>query len=345
MEYSKDNVMTRKEYLKSKKKKHAILSKLKYVLLVIVVVLLGIYVFKQLNVYNNVTKIANKVVEETMLAKTLTMYYVAEPYTKDGTKTVMFYRAYDESRTAVDGTEEYTNIQLNNNKLYGLNEGVLYAIELTTYAKEQITDKKVTDYIADESNIYVVHEDGLYNYEIGTNKNEKIVSGKTYQLKVTAGNIYLIKEGKTSKSIIKYDLKGKNEKELSAKYIVSKMYVTDNKIYFINSKDSKLYSVATNGGEIDKVTDKCIAAGNSVVCYKNHIYYINKDDGNTLWCLNLATGEEKQIIKKEISQIQVNGNVIYYVLNNSIGIYKYDVETGKSTQITSARTTEFICIN
>jgi len=68
-------------------------------------------------------------------------------------------------------------------------------------------------------------------------------------------------------------------------------------------------------------------------------------DNNTLYMINLKTGQEEQIIKKNIESIQVDNNIIYYKLLNTIGIYKYDIETGKGAQITSARTSEFVCIN
>lgn len=345
MEYSKDNTMTRKEYLKSKKKKNFFLSELKYVLLTIVVVLLGVYVFKQLDVYNNVTKIANKVVEETKLARTMTMYYVSEPYTKEGQNIVMLYRANDESRTTISGTEDFTNIQIHENKLYGINNKQLYSIDLTTYAKESLTDKKIEDYIVHGTNIYLKLSDGIYKYDITSKQTTKLIEGKINKLLIDDSNIYVIAEGKTSKSVIKYNLYGKGEKELSDKYIVSNIYLSNNNLYFVNSKDSKIYSVPKSGGEIKKISDKKVPVGNSIVCYKDYIYYINKDDSNTLYAMNLKTGEETQVIKKNISKIQIAGSIIYYTLSNSIGIYKYDIDTGKGTQVTSVRTFEFICIN
>lgn len=345
MEYSKDNTMTRKEYLKSKKKSNFFLSKLKYILLIIVVILLGIYVFKQLNVYNNVTKIANKVVEETKLARTMTMYYVSEPYTKDGKTTIMLYRANDESRTIIPGTEDFTNIQINENKLYGIKNELLYVIDLTTNFKESIIDKKVQDYVIKGSNIYLIINDGVYKYDATSKVANKIIDSKVDKLLADDNNLFVIAEGKTSKSIIRYNLNGKGEKQLSEKYIVSNMYLFGDVIYFINSKDSKIYSVSKSGGEIKKVSDEKAPQENSMVYYKDNLYYINKDDSNTLYRVNVKTGEKVQVIKKNISSVQIDDNVIYYSLSNSIGIYKYDVETGKNAQVTSVRTSEFVCIN
>ena len=145
MEYSSDEVMTRKEYLKQKKKSKLGFRIIKYVLLLVVIALLGVYLFKQLNIYNNVTKMANKVVEESELIKTMTMYYVAEGYTKDALDSVMLYKSLDQSRTKIEGTEGFANIKLYNEKLYGLENGVLHAIDLLTGAKEKIMEESIKE--------------------------------------------------------------------------------------------------------------------------------------------------------------------------------------------------------
>lgn len=345
MEYSNGNTMTRKEYLKSKKKKNFWLSKLKYVLLIIVIVLLGIYVFKQLNVYNNVTKLANKVVEETKLARTMTMYYVSEPYTRDGNTSVMLYKSYDESRTQIVGSENFTNIKVIDNKLYGICDSLLYVIDLLTNEKVQISDKKVQDYLVRESTIYLKLDDGIYKYIITSGETKRIIEGKCLQMAIDGNDLYVITAGKTSQSIIKYTLNGKKEKEMSDKYIVTDMILADNNIYFINSKDSNLYRVSKTGGSIQKVVNDKIAKSRNVVCYKDIIYYINKGDNNTLYMYNLKTKEVQNVIKKNIASIQIDGNVIYYTITGNIGINKFDITTGKTAQITSARTTEYICMN
>ena len=347
MEYSKENIMTRKEYLKSKKKKNFLFSKLKYILLLIVVVLLGVYVFKQLNLYNNVTKIANKVVEEAKLARTMTMYYVSEPYTKDGDTVVTLYKASDESRNIIAGTESMKNITIVDNILYGIVNEQLYQIDLLTGEKQEVIEKetKIQDYIVKDANIYLKKKDGIYKYDKNAKKTVKIIDAKITTFFIDSNNVFAIAEGKTSKSVIKYNLKGKKEKELSEKYMVSNIYMYEDNIYFTNSKDSKLYSVPKSGGDIKKVIDKKVQAGNSIVFYKDYMYYINKDDSNTLYAFNLKTAEDKQIVKKSISSLQLQGIFIYYNLTNAIGIYKHDVETGQDTQVTSARTSEFVCLN
>lgn len=345
MEYSKDNTMTRKEYLKSKKKTNFWLSKLKYVLLAILVIFLGVYVFKQLNLYNNVTKLANKVVEETKLARTMTMYYVSEPYTKGGSTSVMLYKSYDESRTQIPGSENFSNIKITGNKLYGICDNKLYVIDLTTHEKVQLLENNVQAYLVGGEEIYLILDDGVYTYNTPSGKTKKIIDDTCYQIELSSGELYAIAPGKTSKSIIKYNLNGKKDEELSEKYIVSSMKLNGDKIYFINSKDSKLYVAAKTGGKIQKVLDNKIDTTSNIIFYKDIIYYINKDDSNTLYMYNLKTNKHERVVKKNIEAIQIDGSIIYYTVTGNIAVNKFDIATGKTIQITSARATEYICIN
>lgn len=344
MEYSKDNTMTRKEYLKSKKKSKFDFSKLKYILLIIVVVLLGIYVFKQLKIYNNVTQMANKVVEETKLARTMTMYYVSDSYTKGGKPSVMLYKSSDESRTVIAGTEDFTKIAIIENKLYGLLNKTLYSVDLTTYEKTKILeglDKKVEEYSVSGEYIYIRTATGIYKYNINSKELKQIIKGKSYQMIVNDSGIYIIAPGKTNKSIIRYNLNGYNKTLLSGTYIASSIRILDNNLYFINSKDAKIYTIVND--EIKKVTNN--KTKSNIVKYKECIYYINASDNNTLYCTNLQTLEEKRLVKKNIASIQIDANIIYYKLANSLEIHKYDIETGKTSAVTSIRGSEYICIN
>jgi len=346
MEYSKDNTMTRKEYLKSKKKNKFDFSKLKYILLLIVVILLGVYVFKQLKIYNNVTQIANKVVEESKLARTMTMYYVSDSYTKEGSPIVMLYKSSDESRTTVVGTEKFTKISVTDEEIYGLVDNTLYSVNFTNYVKEKVVDgldKKIQEYVVKENIIYIRATDGIYKYDTESKEIKQLIKGKSYQMVVDDSGIYIIASGKTNKSVIKYNLNGVTKTQLSGTYIASCMRVLGDDIFFVNSKDSKLYCVSKNGGEIKKIVDAKVKA--TVLKYNNHIYYINASDSNTLYSLNLKTGEHQRIVKKNITSMQIDNNIIYYKVSNDLGIYKFDLNTGKTSKITSIRATEYLCIN
>lgn len=347
MEYSKENIMTRKEYLKSKKKSKFDFSKLKYLLILVVIVLLSIYLFKQLNVYNKVTKIANKVVEETALAKTMTMYYVADTYTKEGESSVLLYKSSDESRTKIANSEGLSNIKILEDKLYGLKKKKLYVIDLLTNEILQLTKRNVTAYDIKENNVYYIcstkKEKGLYKYNLESRKDVKLVSGDFYYIQLADEGIYTTSKATTSKSAVKYGFDGKGKKILSNKYIVSNMTCYNGNIYFINSSDSKLYVIKNNGESIIKLSNSKVSNKQFVV-YKDNLLYLSKKD-NSLYKLDLKTNKEEQVIKKNIQSIQNDENILYYKLSNNLGIYKYDILTNKTQQVTSVRTSEYICKN
>lgn len=344
MEYSKENVMTRKEYLKSKGKNKFNFTILKYVLLTVVIILLGVYVFKQLNVYNNVTKIANKVVEETALAKTTTMYFVSDSYTKDGKSSVMLYKAYDESRTKILGSEDFNTIRVVNNKLYGIADSKLYSIDLQSLEKKEIIDDKIRDYYIIDNKLYYSNNDGIYLLE--NDEKKQIVKGDIKQFQIEDKFIYVIMPSKTHKSIVRFNLNGKSKLDMTDKQIVSKMLVQNGKVYFINESDkNRLYVTDTKS---TKIIIKNSILNNDNINFaigNNDIYYINNSSDNTLCRYNLKSGKDEVIVKKNVSDIDLVQNTLYYRIKNNLGIFKLNVETGKKEQLTSARTDEYILIN
>lgn len=341
MEYSKENIMTRKEYLKSKKKNRFDFKLLKYALLIITIVLLGIYVFKQLNVYNNVTKMANKVVEETALAKTMTMYYVSNPYTKEGENVVMLYKSYDESRTKISGSENFQNIKVVDNKLYGIVNDTLYYIDLTTQEKIEILKDSIKSYYILNNKVYYSTKKGIYIYDIESKKQDLIIEKNAEQFIVQDEYIYIIAPSKTSKSVIRYSINGKDKLDITDKEIVSKIEVLNNKIYYINSSDKdRIYVVNTNGKNKQKLTD---TGAINVKATQTDVYFVTSE--NVLNKINLKSSKEETIVKKNITNLDIVDNVLYYTIKNDLGIYRINLETGKKDKITSIRADEYICIN
>ena len=349
MEYSKENVMTRKEYLKSKKNRKFDFSKFKYVLLFVVIVLLSIYLYKQLNLYNNVTKIANKVVEETALAKTMTMYYIQDSYTKDEKTSVMIYKSFDESRTKIENTEGFTDICLEKNNLYGIKENKLYKIDLETKELIKVTDKNVKSFIVKNNIIYYYVVDkkdpqntGVYKIDLNISSENQIIAAEIFDMDITEKHIYIVSKGTTNRSVLRYDLEGKNKKEISEKYIISGIRCIEDKVYFTTTKNNKLYVIDKNKS-ITKITNNKIKNIKDVVEYNGNVYYINSSDNNTLYVVNSKTDE--RVLKKNIIDLQIDRNVIYFRIEGSIGIYKFDTETKNTAQVTSARTNKYICKN
>ncbi len=359
MEYSDKNAMSRKEYLKSKKKNKFGIRTVKYVLIAVVIVLLSIYLWKQLNIYNNVTKIANQVLEETALAKTLKMYYISEGYTKEAPNTVMLYKATDESRTKIEGSEGFSNIKLVGDKLYGLVETKLYSIDTTTLEKIEYSLSGIEEYIVKGNKIYCYvkakkdEKTGIYVYDIDTKKATHIIKIEAFQFVMDDMYIFVVTKGKTAKSIVRYNINGSGRTVLTDKQIVSHMMLNESNIYFVS--DETLYKMSKTGKDIVKITedkiylDADLKGGYSLenmVAVKNHmVYYISKTDKNILSAVDMNKAEKQSLTKKTVESVKIVDHILYFKLNSELGFYKVNLETGKMEQITSIRGSEYICIN
>ncbi len=359
MEYSDKNAMSRKEYLKSKQKGKFGIRTIKYMLIVVVIVLLSIYLWKQLNIYNNVTKIANQVLEETALARTLKMYYISEGYTKDAPNSVMLYKATDESRTKIEGTENFTNIKLVEDSLYGLVKNKLYSINTETLEKVDYSLSDVYEYIVRGNKIYYysvnkkAEKTGIYVYDIDTKKSVQLINAEVTQFVMDDMYIFVVTKGKTAKSIVRYNINGSGRTVLTNKEIVSHVMLNGSSVYFV--ADEMLYKMNKSGKDITKLTDNKVyldadvKAGYSLenmVAVKNHlVYYINKNEKNILYVIDMNKKEEQALTKKAVESLKIVDHILYFKLNSDLAFYKVNLETGKMEQITSIRGSEYICIN
>ena len=359
MEYSDKNAMSRKEYLKSKNKNKFGIRTVKYVLIVVVIALLSIYLWKQLNIYNNVTKIANQVLEETALARTLKMYYISEGYTKDAPNTVMLYKATDESRTKIEGTENFSNIKLVEDNLFGLVKNKLYSINTQTLEKIDYSLSGVYEYIVRGNKIYYysvnkkAEKTGIYVYDIDTKKSSQLINAEVTQFVMDDMYLFVVTKGKTAKSIVRYNINGSGRTVLTNKEIVSHMMLNGSSIYFV--ADELLYKMNKNGKDITKLTnnkvylDADVKGGYSLenmIAVKNHlVYYINKTEKNILYVIDMNKKEEQALTKKAVESVKIVDHILYFKLNSDLAFYKVNLETGKMEQITSIRGNEYICIN
>jgi len=359
MEYSSGKTMTRKEYIKSKQKGKWWIRLLKYFLLITVIVLLSIYLFRQLNIYNNVTKMANKVIEETALAKTMTMYYVASGYTKDSPNVVMLYKQMDSSRTKITGSENFKNIKIFNGKIYGIVEGNLYSIDLETMEKQELLNKNVVEYVQVEDKIYFYSESeksketGIYVYSLTTKDIKQLINITVNQMLIDDKYIFVVAKGKTEKSVVRYNLNGSGRTVLTTSEIVTHIKQDGDVIYFI--ANNQLYRMNKNGKNTENILKEEIYIDLDIKQQYNAsgifnikddvVYYMDKAKENYLCAYNIKTGDKQVVTKKNVESLQLVGNMLYYKINNDISIYRVNITTGIQEKITGIRGTEYICFN
>lgn len=350
-------IVSRKEYLKNKKRQKYAKFKLIPMLLLVVIILLSIYVYKQLHLYNTVTKFANKVIEENALTESKKIYYIGESYTKDTETQLIYFDSLYNSRTIIKAGTNITKIQTNDKYIYGMIDSKLYKIDKNTDKKELVIDKKIKGYLILNDNIYVYINENKHKgiYKILNGKEKLIITGAIYQMVADDKNIYVVTEAATSKSIVKFDLNGKNKQILTNKQIVSNIFMGQNNIYYANRTDnSKIYYVSKNGKNVGKLTDNSVQSyvkeenyfnNNAIMIEKdNYLYYIDKNKSN-VFRVNLQNLKQELIINKSITTIQNSNGNIYYTKSGDIGIYSYDEVNNYSEKITSVRTSEYVVLN
>lgn len=354
LESEKNKSMTRKEYLKKKKKEKSVLPWLKNIALLLVIVALSIYVINQLKVYNSVTDIANKMLEESKLIKTYKIYFMADTYEKDDNdKILYYYQGTDESRRELKSGRGLSSISIDSsNNMYGIKDNTLIKINTIEDVSEVICSENVANYVLNRDNIFIYKDYGKSDEKTGIYnlKGEQIIEGIVYQMLCDENSIYVIEPSTTSRSLVKYSFSGNGKIVLSEKDIVTNIIQDDEHIYYSSSsKKDCICKVSKDGGVIKTISNTaCLkdttnfSKTNTMAVYNGNVLFVASSDNKVY-----ITSEETDniIVDNAVSQIQLNGHMLYFSLKDKIEIYRYNLEKGVLEKITSARTNEMICIN
>lgn len=360
--YNKDEVVTRKEYLKNKNKKNN-KNKPPFVLMLFIFVLL-FYIIFQYNTYQKKYRIVNNIPTEISSLKNYDVYYTTKTYTYN-TETVLNYiKSNHASKEVTSAILGLTNINGNNGYVYGLKEGSLVRAKNTftdgTNSFEElevIIPKGVIFYSVYKDEVYAFLkgeniETGIYRKDKTNNKYVKIISEDISQILVDDKNIYIANNG-TDKNIYSYSKQNLVKKQLTKNKEVIYMIENENTIYYTDKKtNGKIYSTIKNSGDersitkegaINIVNDKKCSNGNFCMgIYDNYIYYINTNKNNRLYKAKInGESDEKQVINAEIEKISMLGYSIIYKEKFKNSIYRYEVTSKINSEITSGRIVDF----
>lgn len=354
LDTEKKNSMTRKEYLKFKKKSKSRLPWLKNIALILVIAGLSIYIVNELKIYNSVTEMTNKMVEESKLIKTYKIYFMGKPYTsEDKSNFLYFYQGSDESRVELKSGKGLEKIFFSEDGyIYGIKDKSLIKVDVKRDMAEVIAKDNVSDYVLANKNIFLYKDYGSKSEKTGVYNlsGQKIITGTIYQMLADSKRIYVVTPDATSKSLLSFSLDGKAKKLLSNKDIVTNIIQDEEYIYYsTTSKQSRICRVSKEGGEILTISSTQVLDcssrlnGDSVMCsYNGGIIYINSKDKKVHYIEN---SKDKVLVDNEVKLIQLRENILYFALKNKIDIYRYNMEKNKLEKITSARSDEMICIN
>lgn len=357
LQLDSDEKITRKEYLKRKKKQsNKIRVKTKTpILFGIVIVLLSIYVFTQFYVYSKANNYKYVSGEDVDKQKIYNVYYVTEGYTYDPVYSLNLILSNGFNDSIYYSNSLLTNVSLDKEYIYGIkNEGV-YRIKKDTKEMETVVEKDVSKYLLYNNRVYYITVNGskLAYYDLNEKKN--VVTGIENITEILAdeSSLYMVQENKTKKILIKSNKDGNDKTDLKTDVNVSYIIQDKTNLYFVNKSDgNKIYTIKKDGNDFSKLADivsisdngniKEIDGSKYMFISDNKLYYVNADEKNALYSINLETKETNKIISSNIEILQNVKDTVYYKIKGEMGVYLYNYNTNFSSQITSRKLKEFI---
>ena len=351
-----DEKLTIKEYLKRKKKQAQSLkkrSKITYIML-IVIVLLCIYVVTQFYVYNKNNNYRYTAGEGVNEQGVYNIYYVVAGYAYDPVYSLSSINSNGFNDKTVYQNSGFVDIQANKDYIFGLKQGSLCRVSKKTNELEVLIEKDVSKYKIDNNGLYYICEaDFKLKYINLENKEIKDFGmNNVSEILIDESNIFVVKDQKTQKVLFRYDKECKNELVLTKNSNVSYVIKDDSNIYFVNKKDNnKIYKVGKDGNNEEKLADICsisdkgdikeIDGSKNMFVNNGDLYYINIEDGDTLWKINLSSKEKTKVMYVQVEILQNVNNTCYYKVKNEMGVYLYNLKTNFMSQISKRKVKEF----
>lgn len=358
LQLNPDEKITRKEYLKRKRKQIKDFSpkKRKHIYLILLFFLILIsYVSVQVYIYSKSNSFKYIEGEDIGKQKVYNVYYVTEGYTYDPVYTLNNINSDGFGDKVVYSNSGMHSIQVNKEFVFGIKNSSLCKLDKATSVIEVLIEKDVQKYTLKGNKIYyITMENKLCVIDVNTKETKDLGISNVSEIEIDDTNIFTVIDEKLKKIIAKYDLDGKNKTVLTKNSNVSYIIQDENNLYYVNKADgNKIYSVTKNGGnescvaDIKSVADngdiKEIDGSKNMFINGNNLFYINTSDDNSLWKINLATKQNNErVIAVPIQILQNVDETVFYKVKGEMGVYLYNYNTGFMSQITRRKVKEFI---
>lgn len=174
---------------------------------------------------------------------------------------------------------------------------------------------------------YNKYENGIV--KVKGNKEYQITNETAYSMQVVDDYIYYLTKGESNKLLIK-KVKTNGDKLSTEKEIqtsISKFFVVDNAIYYVNQLGISKIMCDTKEENLicqDKVEDFAVD--------NNTIYYT--DDFGYLYSMNLGGTDKKTILNDEITEFQVYDGWIYYYKQSENYLSKINIDGSENDTVT-----------
>ena len=75
---------------------------------------------------------------------------------------------------------------------------------------------------------------------------------------------------------------------------------------------------------------------------QGYLYFVNVEDSNSLWRINLENKEKEVVIPMQVEILQDVDKTVFYKVKGEMGVYLYNIETKFMSQITKRKIKEFL---
>ncbi len=349
--------ISRKEYLKRKKRNSKLLkkrSKITYILLAIFLAL-AVYIVVQLIIYRRYNNFKYTLGEGVNAQAVYNIYFITEGYTYDPVYSISSITSLGENETSILPSCNIEKVIVEQDFLYGIRDGALCRVNKNDYTVEELIKDDIRKYVKHNNTIFYISTDNmvLKSYNIDTKETKIFDLANVEQILVNEDNVFAVTHTTEEKSIYRFNFDGQGKTKISSDAEVSYAIENNGVIYFVNRADSNyIYKVNTSGEGLSKVANiKSIYTkgkndevnGNKYMFIReNNLYYINPDDEDSLWRYNLDDGTNERVISASIEILQNVDNTVFYKIDKEMGVYLYNYDTQFMSLVTRRRVKEFV---
>ncbi|MDD2376338.1 MAG: DUF5050 domain-containing protein [Clostridia bacterium] len=354
---SDEEKLSRKEYLKKKKKQSIGIigkNKKKYIAIFFATILM-LYVFIQFYIYykeNNYKYLSDNMVDEQTVYN---MYYVSIGYTYTPKSSLNSIKSNGFEEVSIYKDLGFSHINPNGEYIYGIKDTSISKLNKQTNEVTVVYEKDVNKYTMYNNEIYAIvgSNNKLVYIDSTTNESKDLGIENITEILVDENNLFLCIYGTDKKSLVRINKDGTDKKVLTGNENVSYIVQNDTMIFFVNKADSnKVYSMKKDGTDIVKVADiqsvtdtgtiQDVDGSKYIFTVNNNLYYINTEDKRNLWKINLDDKTTEKIISMSVDILEKVDNTVFYKVQDEKGIYLFNLDTKFTSQVSSRLITEFV---
>jgi len=352
--------LSRKDYLKKKKKQTKVIkipNKKKYIIMFLVLALMS-YVFIQYYIYykaNNYKYLSDESVEKQPVYD---MYYVSVGYTYSPMSSLNKIKSNGFGETLVYKDLCFSNINPQGEYIYGIKDTSISKLNKTNLEISVVYEKDVKKYTMFDNEIYAIVGDknNLVYIDANTSESKDLGVENVVEILVDENYVFLCVDETSKKTLIRINKDGSDKKTFTDKENVSYIVQSTDKVFFINKADEgKIYSINKDGTGIGKLADiksitdtgilKNVDGSKYLFATDNYLYYVNVDDKRNLWRIKLDDKSTEKVISMSVDILEKIGNTVFYKVKDEKGVYLFNLETKFTARVSSRLITEFVVNN